>query len=452
MSEFIPYIDRERKNFWIVLGIYFSIFVYTYILFKSPFECYLGYLVMLLLLPGFIFKFGWNRNLIYIFLLLLISGIIHVFVGNNTLQNFLKVYLSLLLTYFFYYYVICELEFDIKQMFKWYLKGCYIAALIGLFQFGSYIIGFENGYYLFHYANKGGIPVTGGLWGIRINSIFMEPTHLGSVLSAAFFVAVYNLVSREKFYYNSIQNWIVIIAYLLAFSGMGQIGVFLTIVMLAINFGFVRYIALAIPVMIISFNYLYNNVNDFRERFDSTYGLFVEGAQFELGKTHGSSFILYNNYIVATKNFQGNFLFGTGLGSHQTAFEKYSIGKEIGVWGFDLNSADANSMFLRLMSETGLFGLSIFLIILVKCYVKRENNYDSYHWLVSNGILIMILLNLLRQGNYYLYGFPFFFILYYFNKVSYNEFKIKTDTDSNSETVISSENEKLSNLPQSPDA
>lgn len=436
MLEFVPYIDRSRKNFWIVFGIYFSIFIYTYILFKTPFECYLGYLIMIIMLPGFIRKFGWNRYLLYIFLLLLLVGIIQIFADNNNAANFFKVYLSLMLTYFFYYYVICELEFDIKQMFKWYLKGCYIAALIGLFQFVSFILRFEQGYSLFHYANKGGLPVTGGLWGIRVNSIFMEPTHLGSALSAAFFVAVFNLVSREKFYYNKFQNLVVIICYLLAFSGMGQIGVFLTIIMLAISFGFVRYAILAIPVSLLSFNYLYNHVTEFKERFDSTYGLFVKGEQFELGKTHGSSFILYNNYIVATENFEGNFLFGTGLGSHQTAFEKYSIGKDIGNWGFNLNSADANSMFLRLMSETGLFGLSIFFIIMIKCYVKRDRNIDTYHWLVSNGILIMILLNLFRQGNYYLYGFPFFFMLYYYNAVSYKEFLIEESESEKQKEIL----------------
>lgn len=425
MPEFIPYIDRNRKNFWIVLGIYFSIFIYTYVLFKTPFECYLGYLIMIALLPGFIFKFGWNINLICIFLVLLLVGIIQIIAGNNDPQNFLKVFLSLLLTYFFYYYVICELEFNVEQMFKWYLKGCYIIALIGLFQFICFRVGFEPGYNLFHYANKGGLAVTGGLWGIRINSVFMEPTHLGSVLSAAFFVAVYNLVSRSYFYYSFSQNCVIVVVYLLAFSGMGQIGVFLTILLLALNFGFVRYVIVAIPILIISFNYLYNNVKEFKERFDSTYGLFVAGEKFVLGKTHGSSFILYNNYIVATKNFEGNFLFGTGLGSHQTAFEKYSIGKGIANWGFDLNSADANSMFLRLMSETGLFGLGIFFMIIIKGYIKRDRTNESYHWLISNGILIMILLNLFRQGNYYLYGFPFFLMLYYYNALVYKEFKEK---------------------------
>lgn len=422
MVDSIPYIERERKNFWIVFAIYFSIFIHTIIFFKSPFEGYIIYLVVIILLPGFIRKYGWNRDLIYIFSLMLIVGIVNVLVGNNTAFNFLKVYISVTLIYFFFYYTIHQFEFDIEQMFKWYLKACYVAALIGMFQFICFKIGFRSGYFLFNYSNKGGIPVYGGLFGIRLNSIFMEPTYLGSVLSAAFFVAVYNVLTRSHYYYSAIQNWMVIIVYLLSFSGMGQIGVFLMIILMAVNFGLIRYVIVMVPVMIISFNYLYNNVDEFRERFDSTYGLFVAGEEFELGKTHGSSFILYNNYIVATENFKSNFLFGTGLGSHPTAFEKYSIAKEIEVEGFSWNSADASSMFLRLMSETGLFGLIIFMAITVKCYVKRDRYNESCHWLISNGLLIMILLNLFRQGNYFLYGFPFFLMLYYFNAVKHKEF------------------------------
>jgi len=140
-----------------------------------------------------------------------------------------------------------------------------------------------------------------------------------------------------------------------------------------------------------------------------------------VGQTHGSSFILYNNYVVAMQNFKTNFVFGTGIGSHPIAFEKYSIAKNIKIWGFNLNSADANSMLLRLISETGLFGVIIFLFIIIKCYVRRDTMHETYHWLVSNAILIMMLLNLFRQGHYFLNGFPFFVMLYCFNYFSYKQ-------------------------------
>jgi len=421
MNEFSSYISQNRKNFWVILFIYISIFINSIVFFRQPFEFYIGYIIFIVLLPGFIHRFGFNKNLFFIFLILFTVGITHILIGNNTAGQFFKVFVGLFLSYFFYYYVVLELKYNIEQLFKWYLKGAYIVSLIGIFQFVSYQIGFVQGYRLFNIFNKWGI-ITGGNFGIRVNSVFAEPTHLGALLSAAFFVALYNLLRKDTYGLSRFQSIIVILVYLLSFSGLGQIGVFLSFILLGISFGLVRYIIVLVPLIIISFNFLYNNVEEFKTRFDSTFDLFVDEKDFELGKTHGSSFILYNNYIVAKENFKSNFLFGTGIGSHPTAFERYSLAKNIKVWGFNLNSADANSMFLRLMSETGLFGLGIFFIIMVKCYVRRDKNYLTYHWLISNGILIMILLNLFRQGHYFLNGFPFFIILYYYNSISYRNY------------------------------
>ncbi|MBL7935969.1 MAG: hypothetical protein JNM51_09220, partial [Bacteroidia bacterium] len=389
---------------------------------KEPFEFYVGYIIYVALLPGFVIRFGFNRNMFFIFLILFVTGLVHVLLDNNSSAQFFKVFIGLFLSYFFYYYVVLELDYDVEQLFKWYLKGAYITSILGIFQFIFFQIGYVSGYRFFNVFNKWGI-ITGGNFGIRVNSVFAEPTHLGAVLSSAFFIALYNLMRKETFGLTRFQSIIVVITYLLSFSGLGQVGIFLSFIFLAISFGLIRYIFVLIPIVILLFNFLYNNVSEFKDRLDSTFGLFFGGEKFELGKTHGSSFILYNNYVVAFENFKSNFLFGTGIGSHPTAFERYSIAKDISVWGFNLNSADANSMFLRLVSETGLFGVLIFLIIMVKCYVKRDINHLTYHWLVSNSILIMILLNLFRQGHYFLNGFPFFVIIYYYNSVSYNNYK-----------------------------
>ena len=418
MSEALKYIEQSRKHLLIVVFIYISIFINSYVFFREPFEFYIGYLIFIALLPNFLIKYGVNQKLILIFIILLIVGVINVIIGNNTTGQFLKVYIGLLISYLFYYSVILELKFDISQLFKWYLKGAYIVSLLGLFQFICFQVGFGQGYRFFGIFNKWGL-VPGGNFGLRINSVFPEPTHLGAALSAAFFVALHNLIRKESYGLSKIQSVAIVAVYFLSFSGLGQIGIFLAFIFLALNFGLVRYVIILVPLVIISFNYLYNNVYEFKTRFDSTFDLFVEDKKFELGVTQGSSFILYNNYIVAKENFKTNFLFGTGVGSHSTAFDRYSIAKDIKVYGFNLNSADANSMFLRLMSETGLFGLTIFFVIMIKGYVMRDPNNISYHWLVSNGILIMILLNLFRQGHYFLNGFPFFLLLYYFNGLSY---------------------------------
>ncbi len=408
-------------NFWIVIGIYLSIFVNSIVFFQQPFEFYLGYLSFIVLLPVFVIKYGINKGLFFIFLVLLIIGVIGIYSGNNTSAQFIKVFVGLTLSYFFYYYVVVQLNYGVEQLFTWYLKGAYIVAFIGIIQFISFQIGFRPGYDYSWLFNKWGF-YSGGNFGIRVNSILGEPTYFAALLSTAFFIAVYNIFSKSPFFLTKRQSWIIVVSYVLSFSGLGQIGILLTFVFLILSFGLIRYLFVLIPVMFLAFYILYNNVQEFKGRYDGMVSLFYYNQAFELGKTHGSSYILYNNYTVALKNFAENPIFGGGLGSHVTAFDKYSLAKNFLVKGFDYNGQDASSMFLRLMSETGLFGLSIFFIIIFKCYVKRDENYLSYHWLISNAILIMILLNLFRQGHYFLNGFPFFMILYYYNSVSYKNY------------------------------
>ncbi|HEY4798195.1 MAG TPA: hypothetical protein VII99_03870, partial [Bacteroidia bacterium] len=199
--------------------------------------------------------------------------------------------------------------------------------------------------------------------------------------------------------------------------------IFIALIVILVNFGFVRYILIFIPIIAGSFYFLYNNVHEFKDRYDSTVHIFSE-AQYEIGKTNGSSIILYNNYHVAMENFSNNILFGTGLGSHPIAFDKYSITKNVSVFGFALNSADANSMLLRLISETGLFGTVLMLFILFRCFISR-NSYEAvteHYWIISAAIFVMIAVNLLRQGHYFLNGFPFFVWLYYYNYINFKKY------------------------------
>lgn len=410
----------NKTNLVLTFFIFLTIFLNSFVFFKSPFEFQFGYIIYLPLLPVFMTRYGFNRRILMIFFILLVTGIFSILIGANVSGQFFKVYIGLMMSYFFYYYVILEYDENVELLFKWYLKGSFFVSLIGIFQFISFQIGFTPGYNFGWILNKWSFT-PGGNFGLRINSIFAEPTHLAAVMSAAFFISIYNVFVKEPLFINRIQSLVIILVYLLSFSGLGQIGIFLTFLMFAINFGLVRYIFILIPLAVLLFNFLYNNVKDFRERYDGIVELYTTG-KFVLGKTHGSSFILYNNFHVAIKNFQSNPIFGSGIGSHPVAFEKYSLAKNIAVYGFDFNSADANSMLLRLISETGIFGVTIFLIIMAKCYVKRDEENESYHWLISNGILIMILLNLFRQGHYFLNGFPFFVLMYIFNKISYNKF------------------------------
>ena len=418
----------SRQDLIIVVFIYLSVFINSFVFFKQPFEFYFGYLIYIVLLPVFLKRYGINRQLLYIFFVLLLTGIFNILVGNDTGALFFKVFLGLVLSYLFYDAVVRQFDFDIELIFQWYLRGAFVVCLIGVFQFISFQIGFVPGYKLNWILNKWSLA-PGGIFGLRINSILAEPTHLAGVLSPAFFVAIYNLTRKEPYLMSKFRGGVIIAIFILSFSALGQMGIFLTATLLMINFGLVRYFFVLAVVGFILFNVLYENVADFRERYDSLITLFTEGPNaFKLGKTHGSSFILYNNFIVTVENFKTNFIFGSGIGSHPVAFEKFNIAKGIQTAGFNNNSADANSMLLRLVSETGLFGTILFLYIVFKCYVSRNAENETHHWLISNAILVMILLNLFRQGHYFLNGFPFFVLMYYYNYLDYNRYLESNET------------------------
>ncbi len=407
-----------RLTNYTLIGIFISVFINSIVLTQSPVDFYIGYLVFIVLLPGFILRHGFPQWTL-VFIVLLLSGMFYTLSGDNTADMFFKIFVGLFASYLFYYYVIVEADYQTESLFRYYLKAAWIVSVIGFVQFLSFKIGFLRGYEYGWLLNKWGV-VYGGSFGIRINSVFGEPTYYGAFMSAPFFIAAYDLISLKPFYFTKIKSVIVMVVYFLSDSGLGYLGIMFTLILLFINFGLIRYFIIAIPLGIVLFNFIYENSFEFRTRYDSTVDVFTTG-HFTVGADHGSTIILYNNYHIALENFKVNPLFGTGLGSHPIAAEKYSLTKDIVAFGFELNYADASSMFNRIMSETGLFGLILFFFILFKFYVRRNPDINSNHWLITNSFLVLILVNLLRQGHYFLNGFPFYVWMYIYNYYDYQK-------------------------------
>jgi len=408
-----------KLNKIIVFFIYVSIFINSYVLFKGPVDFYIGYVIIIVLLPVFIMRYGIPKYLFYIFSFLFLTGMYNIFAGNNTIPLFFKVFTGLFGSYLFYFYVILESDYDIENLFKYYLKGAYIVSIIGLIQFISFLLAFQPGYNFQWILNKWGVAA-GGNFGIRINSIYAEPTYYAICISPAVFVAMYDIFSKQPYYFSRRNSLLILVVYLLTFSGIGYVGFLLCIVLFLLNFGLIRYFIIFIPILIMVFYLMYNNVSEFRTRYDGFIHVFTTGT-FSVGKTHGTAISTYNNFHIALENFKSNYLFGTGIGSHPIAAEKYSLTKHIAQEGLQQNYLEGNSMLIRIGSETGLFGLIICMFIIFKYYVIRDAEKDSYHWMISNAVLVLILLNLIRQGNYFLNGFPFFVYLYYFNYQLYKK-------------------------------
>jgi hypothetical protein len=291
------------------------------------------------------------------------------------------------------------------------MVGALIVSFIGLFQLLSYFVGFTPGYNYNWLFNKWSLT-EGGL-GLRLNSVFSEPSYFAAVVSPAFFVALYNSIARKTLFIKRWHGFVIILAYLLTYSSLGIIGIFVAIVLFLLNLGVVKYSIIFVPLFIFSFDYAYKNVPEFTSRWDGTFTMF-ETKNYKSYDIHGSSFVLYNNYQIALINFKQHPLFGTGLGSHPVAFDKYSLTNLTGAVDIEFNKMDANSMALRLMSETGIYGLFVMFFILFKCWIFKQRAASEEHWVMSNGISLIIILYLARQGHYFLNGFPFFLWMYFY--------------------------------------
>ncbi len=404
----------ERKV--ITFLIYLSIFLGSSIIFfKQPFEGYFHYLVYLLLLPFFVSRYGLPQTPFKIILLPLFVGIFQLLLGNNESFLFIKIFGGVLLSVTFYYYVAEYYELDVDKMFKMYLTWTYWTAVIAIVQYISYKVSFGPGYNYSWLLNKGGSVVSGE--GIRVNSIYLEPSQLGIMLGPAAFVASVNILRGKKYHYKLYQSVIVLLALYLSRSSTGYLGLFLVFLIMGINYGYLLYVLLFIVVGMFAGWGLYNTVVEFRDRVDSSIGLWIDN-DLSIKNVNSSSFVLYNNSHIAWENLKEHPLFGSGLGSHPIAYAQYSYTNNGEPWlkGFEFNTQDANSMLLRLMSETGLVGVLFILLLIWKSFVGYVGDDDDPYWIISGALLVIVLLYLLRQGNYFLNGFPFFLWLYYHTK------------------------------------
>lgn len=415
-------------NRFIDICIFSVLFFSGIVLFTEPFEFYITYIPIILLLPFFMFRYRFPFQLLYLFVPLLLFGMIGILSGDNTVKDFLKIYMNILISTLFFYYVFEYYDRDINVIFKKYIRGAIFVSIIGIIQFVSYTVGFKYGYNFRVYGfNKWGYYL-GGL-GIRINSILSEPSYYGATLAPAFFVAIYNVVFRRTYFMTFREALIIIVPYLMTFSTVAYLGVFITLILLLINYGLIRYIIIVIPIAILLFNIMYNNAPEFRVRIDGLKALYVDNVlereglkegemnlmkvQALLKKIHGSSFVQYNNYVVSFRNLQEHPFIGTGLGSHKKAFEKYNVLDKLGgIYKF--NTSDANSMLLRMISEIGLAGVLFIFLFIRRYFLQISPDDNSHYWLISNATLLIIILQLARQGNYTYNGFIFYMWLYYY--------------------------------------
>ncbi|HTF28656.1 MAG TPA: O-antigen ligase family protein, partial [Flavitalea sp.] len=268
----------------------------------------------------------------------------------------------------------------------------------------------------------------------KISGSTSEPYFLAVSLIPAVYIHLNDIFTPSKLLgkdFSWPKSVLTIICFILTGASSGYIAFFIILALLAYNKNLLNMRSLGLvllPLFMYVVYFIYTvfstNSKDFSSRVSDTWYVFSSDDEegVKAGKINGSSFALYSNFKVASNSFIKNPLSGSGLGTHevnyQQYFYKYFSSKIVKRFVAELNKEDANSTFIRLLSETGLFGLFFFLFFVFRnlSLRKHESHFDSsvrFLLLFNQGIFIMLIIRLMRTGNYIGNGFFFFFFFYW---------------------------------------
>lgn len=420
-------------NYLLIFGVFAGGFILSITL---PFAFYLSYIFIIFFLIIYILRYrniSINLSFLIILIILTISSLINVCFEKNTIFFLAKQVLGILVTGTAYYLLIKVNKYEIDKLFKIYLRIALIVAAIGIFQEFSFLIGFKYGYDYSCIIQKWKfVPATGGM--LRVNSIFMEPAHFAITMAPAFFISLSSILRKSHHYLKT--NWgsiIIIISYILTFSLVAYISILISLLLIffhvkkrgkVLSIGiriprrYVLSIAIILPILIYA---AYRHSPEIRMRVDDT--IEVATGSRPLTKSHLSIYALASNAFVAYKSFISNPFFGHGLGSHPISYDEFirpGVSSVFWAKGYTgVNKKDAASLFLRLISETGLFGILVVLYFVFKFRLKISGNKNLP--IMSNSMFILFIMQLLRQGHYFYNGLFFFVWMYYFAYKIYNK-------------------------------
>ncbi|MDC1315792.1 hypothetical protein N8251_00235 [Alphaproteobacteria bacterium] len=245
---------------------------------------------------------------------------------------------------------------------------------------------------------------------IRLFGIFSEPSTFSIILVPAIFIFF-----RRKMYKTSLINILkvslMIYCVLEAKSSVGYLG------LMSLFFFYPERIKTKVSILfllIILSAFAFSVSDAFSEKFINLVKHLTSGNLYTFADPTSVTF--FTNGYVAIKSFLSNPIIGNGIGSHAISYWKYvyeipGIIIDPNFMYIGLNFNDANSLFMRIVSETGLMGIFFLIFFIVKYYKCN---------VISDMTLVFLTMVLIREGNFVNPQFFFFIYMYYFNYHSFN--------------------------------
>lgn len=326
-----------------------------------------------------------SNGLLIFYGYLLFSGFVSVILGTNHITNFFAQFFGIFIISLYYYNFYKIFEERTPKILYDYVYLCFGLVLIGL---PIYFIDILQGKFEgFH-------------------SLLSERTNYGALVLPAFYYSYKNKAFPRYVYQ------LILVSILLTGSSVVLISLGVGILLIPKRIKIVKLFALS-SIVIVLFFALYYSYGNFRLRVDDTSKGIV---QKDLSGVNLSTFAILSNLYITSKSFEENPILGSGLGSHELSHDKY-IEEIDGISEFgnyiNLNSKDANSLFLRVLSDMGLLGIVLVFSFIRKFYTKCQ--IDENLNFISKSILIYFFCKLFRLGHYFSPEMFFFVFGYYFS-------------------------------------
>lgn len=353
-------------------------------------------LIYLIILSNYVIMIKYHKlkiNNYFAFLIIALflhAVVVNLFIGIP--PNYMLAQLIGISIMGFYYYNFVSL-YSKEDIINLYIKISLYVAIIG------YLFYFLKFHPFAHHHNE-----------TRLMSIFKEPAHYVVVVLPACY---YYLKTKQL-----IPFFIIFGTLILSNSSLGYIGCALLFIIPNLSLKRLGYFIAIIPLILGIFYYVYNEFEFLKLRVDDTYETLnsINTGKFK-EETNLSSYAILSNIYIAKENIKDHPL-GSGIGSHlyvhNNIYSKEMRAPEyLKKQNLDRsNDTDANSMFTRIVSEIGILG---FILIIVLLYLASKSfTLNKNQLYFAQGVFIYILLKLFRDGHYFPPEFYLFIWLLYF--------------------------------------
>jgi len=333
-----------------------------------------------------------HQNIIYVFIFFIVHGIVFFIWFQNPIKSLIAQLLGIGISSVYYYNFLKH--YGVKLAFNMYLKLTLVLAVLAIFMY-------YFGIHVFIYN--------------RLNGILTEPAHYVAIVLPATYVFF-----REKEY---LKFAVLLVTIFLANSSIGYIGLALIIILPLLKTKYlVKYLWIVgivlgssgyyistqwnKPIDENESNVLVRRLKETKETLNAVYtGKFEE-------HTNLSSYAFLSNTFITRKVFLEKPL-GAGLGSYPHEYDKHYAELKpppyiVTLKQSKINRTDANSLFLRLVANLGVFA---FLFILFFIY-RSSKLFKNDQKIIQQSTFFYLVLKLIREGHYFPPEFYFFLLIF----------------------------------------